>query len=410
MLLWLGLRILQQNHQKLNPICQFEAFERQPGMISVLAGKPNASVFPLTSFQFSAKSPFDQDKEDAFRVIGEKLTQALQYGPTHGILSLIEWMDGSFMKDGDLRLGVGRRTFYLKASSAVIQPGDYALIEPPAYALKANIIHTDNDGTKSTNLREILENWPESRPFPKILYTVPYRGNPFGATTSEERRRDILALARKYNFLIFEDDPYFYYYYGDSLCLALYFALEHELPEVGSVARFDSLSEIISGGFRIGFACGPEVNIDVVNVHTSISNLQASTFTQVIADTFLCSWGHEGFKKHAEHVAEFYRRIKLLLDNPSTSHTLRGAHDNPEGNSDCILSYAITEGVLPLPGISFMPDVKETPYVRVPFSQIEEDKIKEAVVRLAKAGESNALVLDFTIESIEVEILMLLIG
>lgn len=34
-------------------------------------------------------------------------------------------------------------------------------------------IETDADGIKSSSLREVLENWPVTRPLPKFLYTVP---------------------------------------------------------------------------------------------------------------------------------------------------------------------------------------------------------------------------------------------
>ncbi|SCB40233.1 PLP-dependent aminotransferase family protein [Rhizobium hainanense] len=43
---------------------------------------------------------------------------------------------------------------------------------------------------------------------PKALYLIPTIDNPTTATLSEERRRALAALARKYGVLIIEDDPY----------------------------------------------------------------------------------------------------------------------------------------------------------------------------------------------------------
>lgn len=43
---------------------------------------------------------------------------------------------------------------------------------------------------------------------PKALYVVPTIDNPTTATLPEERRRALVALARQYGVLIFEDDPY----------------------------------------------------------------------------------------------------------------------------------------------------------------------------------------------------------
>jgi hypothetical protein len=38
-------------------------------------------------------------------------------------------------------------------------------------------VETDAEGLSSSSLREILENWPSSRPKPRILYTIPVRSD-----------------------------------------------------------------------------------------------------------------------------------------------------------------------------------------------------------------------------------------
>lgn len=38
----------------------------------------------------------------------------------------------------------------------------------------------DGDGIVSSSLREILENWPQGKAYPKYLYTIPYGCNPTG--------------------------------------------------------------------------------------------------------------------------------------------------------------------------------------------------------------------------------------
>ena len=67
--------------------------ESIPGMISLLAGKPNASTFPFSSFSFTSRSPVD-DKEQAITIDGASLDEALQYGPTAGMPRLITWLEG----------------------------------------------------------------------------------------------------------------------------------------------------------------------------------------------------------------------------------------------------------------------------------------------------------------------------
>ena len=63
------------------------------------------------------------------------------------------------------------------------------------------------------------------------------------------------------------DDPYYYLYFGKATRPRSYFALERELPEIGRVIRFDSVSKILSSGIRIGFICAPEPILDRINMH-----------------------------------------------------------------------------------------------------------------------------------------------
>jgi tryptophan aminotransferase len=72
--------------------------------------------------------------------------------------------------------------------------------------LEADLVEVpvDGDGIVSSSLLEMLENWPEGKKLPKYLYTVPYGCNPTGATATLDRRKEVLELARKYKFLIFE--------------------------------------------------------------------------------------------------------------------------------------------------------------------------------------------------------------
>lgn len=90
-----------------------------------------------------------------------------------------------------------------------------------------------------------------------------YGNNPSGATTTTERRKEILALASKYNFLILEDDPYYYLYFGSDPRPPSYFSLDTE----GRVLRFDSFSKVLSAGLRLAFVSGPTILVRAIDLH-----------------------------------------------------------------------------------------------------------------------------------------------
>lgn len=60
----------------------------------MLAGKPNALTFPITSLTFEARSPWDPAQQTTMTVKPDALADGLQYGPTAGPPDLVNWFEG----------------------------------------------------------------------------------------------------------------------------------------------------------------------------------------------------------------------------------------------------------------------------------------------------------------------------
>ncbi|KAF7972431.1 hypothetical protein HWV62_18000 [Athelia sp. TMB] len=427
-----------------SPIRSLFPLETRPGMISLLAGKPNPTTFPFTSLDFSCRSPTDPSQETALRLSRNELAVGLQYGSTAGLEGLVAWAEGlqavsHGRKQGegwtacigsgsqDLISKVGQHlVFSLRNSYAFCDVFDIdrpsALCFSHTYYRRLNQsiafrgvlpmfqtlhcqqieVDTDANGISVTSLRSILENWPAGKPKPKCLYTVPYGCNPTGMTASLERRKEVLALARQHDFLILEDDPYYYLYYGKAPRPPSYFALELQEAEVGRVLRFDSLSKILSAGCRIGIASGPEPLITAINRHTSTANLSANGLAQAIVLKLLTSWGYDGFLTHTRGVSEFYRGRRDVFEAAMQKHlqglaewtspeagmfklllSRPGATAVEDDSAEIIRIHALEKGVLALPGTAFLPNGRKTAYVRASFSLLGDADIDEALRRLA---------------------------
>jgi len=405
---------------KPSPIRGLYHLESKPGLISLLAGKPNDAMFPFESFSFTITDPSHSSHSIPVSLTGASLAEGLQYGPTAGLPRLVEWFTGlqervhgrKPSEGWGLTVGNGSQDVIYKAINAIVNPGDPILIEAPVYAgvlpilrsLHCELVEvaTDENGVCSSDLRSILENWPEGKQKPKAFYTVPYGCNPTGMTATTDRRREVLQLAREHNFLILEDDPYYYLYFGKRERPPSYFRLELETPELGRVIRFDSFSKILSAGMRMGFASGPKPIIDVMNLHTSISNLQSSSLVQAITLALAEKWGYTGFLTHTEVVAEFYREKRDVFQKALQTHLgdlaewrtpeagmffwfklLINPNPNEEGDSrELIQTKAYENGVLALPGSVFLPNGGETAYVRAAFSLSTPEQVNEALRRL----------------------------
>uniref|UniRef100_A0A0W0EUN6 Aminotransferase class I/classII large domain-containing protein n=1 Tax=Moniliophthora roreri TaxID=221103 RepID=A0A0W0EUN6_MONRR len=430
--------------RKINPIRNLFPLERVPGVISLLAGKPNPTTFPIAGISLTVRDPRSaikdkksesDDSADLAEVKLDKATleEGLQYAEEAGVRSLMNWFcglqervhgrrctlydEGGVDEAGEgwkMTIGVGSQDMIYKAIRAIVNPGEPVFLESPVYPGLPPILHslhceqieipTDDQGVSTAHLRNILESWPEGKPKPKIFYGVPTGCNPTGATASLERRIELLKLSREHDFLILEDDPYYYLYYGDSPRPPSYFGLEalvpvsedgSSLPEVGRVIRLDSLSKVLSAGIRIGFASGPQPLLDALIKVTATVNLQTPTLTQIITYSLLTSpsWGYDGFQRHTEQIAEFYRRKRDVFEQYMTKYLGSGEDGgalakwatpkaglffwfkiliDPDSESDgdseaLIQTKAFQNGVLALPGTVFLPSsqgTRKTGYVR----------------------------------------------
>ncbi|KAJ7114819.1 pyridoxal phosphate-dependent transferase [Mycena epipterygia] len=128
---------------------------------------------------------------------------------------------------------------------------------------------------------------------------------------------------------------------------------------------------------RLGYMTAPPPLCAVVNMITLNTNLQPPTLTQIMAYTLLSRWGPNGFLTHCAEVARFYRTRRDAFER------LLVHADGRDADSAALVSgKAVAKGVLAVPGTAFMPLGGPTPFVRVSFSIIEEDKAEEACRRL----------------------------
>ncbi|KAI0289763.1 pyridoxal phosphate-dependent transferase [Russula brevipes] len=127
--------------RKPSPIRALFPLEQTPGVISLLAGKPNAASFPFISVQFTAPRA-DGSEPTLLKVDDDLLSMGLQYAPTNGIPPMVEWLTefqeqehGRWRREGwRVSVTAGSQDAIYKAIQALVDPGDPVLVEKPAYA------------------------------------------------------------------------------------------------------------------------------------------------------------------------------------------------------------------------------------------------------------------------------------
>lgn len=103
-------------------------------------------------------------------------------------------------------------------NTLLLAKGDTILIEKETYGgalsrlakFGVNIvgIPLDDDGMRMDALKAKLEELKAKGVTPKYIYTIPTVQNPTGSIMPEARRKEMIALARQYGTMIFEDECY----------------------------------------------------------------------------------------------------------------------------------------------------------------------------------------------------------
>ncbi|XP_010993248.1 kynurenine/alpha-aminoadipate aminotransferase, mitochondrial [Camelus dromedarius] len=396
-----------------------DIMEKAPkSLIPLATGAPNPDTFPFKTAVITIEDG------QTIQLNEQMMKTALQYSQSAGIPELLSWLKQLQVhlhnpptihypsSEGQMDICVmsGSQEGLCKVFEMIINPGDNILVNEPIYAgtihalqpLGCNIINVASDeyGIIPNSLREILSKWkPEDsknpeKNTPKFLYTIPNGNNPTGHSLTSNRKKEIYELARKYDFLIVEDDPYYFLQFNKPW-EPTFLSMDVD----GRVIRADSFSKVLSSGLRIGFITGPKFLIERLVLHTQVSTLHPSTFSQVLVSQLLHQWGQEGFLAHVERVTDFYRKQKDAL-LAAADKWLRGLAEWHVPTAGLFLwikikgiddarklteKKALKKEVLLVPGCGFyVDDSAPSPYFRASFSLASPEQMDVAFQRLAQ--------------------------
>jgi tryptophan aminotransferase len=166
----------------------------------------------------------------------------------------------------------------------------------------------------------------------------------------------------------------------------------------------------------MGYATGSTVILHYIEAETAVANLQPSGASQVITYKLLQHWGYDGLLRHGDNVASFYLKRRdnfegkaraVLGDDSSKKQRkvatwvtpvagmflwlrliLPPSNGSQIGDSYTLVTEkAKANGILAVPGMSFLPDKGISCYVRTSFSLIPEDDVEEGFKRLRSVVE-----------------------
>ncbi len=368
----------------------------RPDVISLAGGLPDPAAFPL-----------ERVRESQERVLREEGTSALNYGPNAGFTRLREWIAERMEVLERVSVGVenvlvtsgGIEALHL-VSMAVLDPGDTVLVEAPTYLAALHVfrsqdariasVTTDAQGLVPEALREKVKDLAKSGVRPRFLYVIPSFQNPSGATWSRARRRDVVEICEEASIPIVEDHAY------AELCYEGEREPSLKSLAPGNVVFLHTFSKIFAPGARLGWVAADSELIENLGLAKLGTDQCANTLTQRL----VCDYGRHGYiEDQVKSSIELYRRKRDRMEAAMRRHfppEAKWVHPLggffvwvalPEGiDTEALLPFAIErEKTAFVAGPPFFADRSGKNFMRLSFSFVPEDRIEEAIERLARA-------------------------
>ena len=373
----------------------------RPGIISFAGGLPDPELFPT------------QEVKDIFNtILTQAPKEALQYGSTEGqdnlkkelVRMLKETENITVTPEQILVVSASQQALDMSARM-FINPGDSIITACPTYlgALQAfqvagaDIVGvaSDNNGVLVDDLKAKLELIKQQGKPCKFIYLVPDFQNPTGTTIPQERREQILALAKQYNTFILEDSPYRQVRFEGTAPKTFY-----ELDGGnGNVMTLFTFSKIFVPGFRLGFIVGPAEVIRKFVILKQAMDLCTSSTLQLATAEFL---RRNLLQNHIKRMIDVYRKKRDLMIANLAKYMPQGVSwTHPQGglflwltlpkhlDATKLLPKAIENKVAYVAGVDFYPDGNIFNDLRLNFSYSTHEQIEEGLKRLAQTIKAN---------------------
>lgn len=332
---------------------------------------------------------------------------ALQYGRVGGYVPLVDYLRAKLKRTQ--MMDVGPENILLTAGSTqaltfvthlLVDRGDPIISEDPTWPggvslfrqVGARVVPAPMDahGLLMDALEERLAGLRAEGVRAKFIYTIPNFQNPSGATLPVERRRRLLDLAAAYDTFVFEDDAY------NDLCfdgepLPSLYALDAERGG-GRVITIGTLSKTLAAGMRLGWVVAPPAFI------RKVAGIKGDGGVSAFAATAAAEFCLAGkLEPHIETLKALYRGRRDAMVESLAEYMPEGVTwavpdggfflwlTVPEGvDTRALFSKGLAAGIDFLPGTACRFGGQGAHEMRLAFSVMPEDRIREGIARLGK--------------------------
>lgn len=319
----------RMQRQPANPFLELLPLMTDAENSVLCKGVPPEDTLPLHSMSLNVKDPEGVQTVE----IDEAATLLAQRYPQFArgqVLEILHAHTRTVLKpagDWSIAMSAGSMSALDHAIGMFLNPGDTILMEEYTFlamvdacmAAGLNLVPVpcDDDGILPSELAPLL-------PGAKVLYTVPVGHNPLGTRMAPERYQAVYDLCAAHGVTIVEDDAYYYQQHNSNdekadddasavagLELGMNFV---SIDRQGLVFRLDTVSKLLSPGFRLGWVTGPKHFIKAFEDLCYVSSQSGCSMSMICLGKLLAHWKTDGLQAHLKRLQLGLRlRCRSLL-------------------------------------------------------------------------------------------------
>lgn len=370
----------------------FLAAGQIPGLINIAGGLPDPATYPA-----------DEIAAIAANSILEHPAETLGYGPIEGLPDLrtliaqrYSTTSMTLSKSNVLITTSGMQALDL-VGKALLDTGDVVAGQFPTYLGALDAWRPRQPRFRNMDLTSIDFDPKATMKGAKFAYIVPNFSNPTGRVVGIEMRERLITAANATDAWLIEDDPYGSLSYDGPLpATALEIAMRR--GDTGPVVYIGTMSKLIAPGLRVGWVIAAPEMIEALTLAKQGSDMCTSGITQRIA----CEVLKAGIVEARQpEVITLYRKRRDAICAAMSEHLSDWFDwEVPAGgmfvwanardtriNTDRLFEIGLEEKVCISPSSVFDAHGENRQGIRMNFTLNSEDKLVEAIKRLACSVE-----------------------
>jgi len=347
--------------------------------ISFAGGLPDEKLFPNQKLQ-----------ESALRVLESQ--SSLQYTKSTGIDELKEKIAQIYCENGfettveNIMITSGSQQALDIISR--YNNGKAITVEKPSYlgamnvfnlnSLKQTSISLENDGIDTIKFENSFKDT-------KFAYLIPDFQNPTGKTYSDEKRKEVISIIKKYDGILIEDSPY----------SELYFEQKNKMISAelqNNSFHLGSFSKTLAPSLRIGWIRASQELLKPLISYKEAMDLHTNGLSQYILNDYLND--KDEYKRHLENLRKEYKNKMFLFKKYLDLYLPSFKYSEPKGgmfiygefkniNTHELVQKCLKQNVVFVPGCEFYSNNVKENEIRFNFTHTSEKKIKIGLYKIA---------------------------